>query len=123
MGERVGDVLKGFDHQLQALVRAPFAESQNAVLGISPPRKVWILGLSRKDSVRTKMNVIATVLLVENLAIPRHQYGNGIRQKKHLCGCGAKQAISVRVAHSGVLQIHCVHQMVQGDMGIASGKT
>jgi hypothetical protein len=95
-------VLKRLDHQLQALVGSPFAESQNAMLGIAPPGEVWILRLSREDSVRAKMNIIATILFVEDLAIPGHEHGNGVRQKKHLGSGGAKQAIGARVAHSGV---------------------
>jgi hypothetical protein len=116
-------VLKRLDHQLQALVGSPFAESQNAMLGIAPPGEVWILRLSREDSVRAKMNVIATILFVEDLAITGHEHGNGVRQKKHLGGGGAKQAIGARVAHSSVFQIHSVHQVVQGDVGIAAGET
>jgi hypothetical protein len=30
-------MLKSFDHQFQALVRSPFAEGENAMLGISTP--------------------------------------------------------------------------------------
>lgn len=70
--------------------------------------------------MRTKMNVVAAVFLPKDIAIPRHQDRNGIRQQQHSCGNGSSPAISPRMPHAGVFEIDRVHEVVQGDVRIAS---
>ncbi len=81
IGQSLRDITKGFDHQLQALVRSPLPEGQDAVLQIAAPAQIWILRFSRKNAMRAQVNIVATIFFVKDLAISRHEHRNGIRQK------------------------------------------
>jgi hypothetical protein len=66
------------------------------------------------------MHIIAAILFVEDLAISRHEHGYGVGKKKHTSGGSARETVGAGKAHSGILQVHRVHQVVQRHMGIAT---
>jgi hypothetical protein len=69
------------------------------------------------------MNIVAPVFLVQNFAISRHQHRYRIRQEQEP-GCeGARRFVDARMSNARVLQIDRVHQMMQGDVGVAASKT
>lgn|GEM_PF-3139789 len=68
------------------------------------------------------MNVIATIFVVKNLAISRHEHGDGIGQQQHPGGERACQAISPGVAHPGVLQVDGVHQVMQSNVSVTAAE-
>jgi hypothetical protein len=123
IGQSLGNIAKGFDHQFQPLVRSPLPEGQNAVLRIAASGKIRILRFSGKNAMRTQVHVVATIFFMQDLAISRHEHRNGIRQKKHLGGDGSRQTVGARVTNTSIFQIDGVHQMMQGDVGIATGQT
>jgi hypothetical protein len=51
MGYATLQCVEGRDHEFEALVRSPFAERQNAVLGVAAARKVGKLGASSQSAV------------------------------------------------------------------------
>jgi hypothetical protein len=69
------------------------------------------------------MDIVAPIFLVKNFAISRHQHRDRIRQQQYPRRNRASPAVNTRVFHPGVLQVHCVHQMMQSDMCIASTET
>jgi hypothetical protein len=66
--------LERFDHQFEALVRSPLPEGKNAVLRIAPPRKIWKLGTACQYAMRAQVDIVTSVLVIQNLAISRHQH-------------------------------------------------
>ena len=62
------------DHQFEAFVRSPLAEGENAVNRATAPREIRDLRTTRENSVRTQMNVVSPVFVVQDFAISRHQY-------------------------------------------------
>jgi hypothetical protein len=71
-----GHNLVGLDHELEPFVGSPFAECQDAVLRVAAPGKIRIFGSARQNAMGSDMNVVATVLFVEDGAIAWHQYGH-----------------------------------------------
>ena len=69
------------------------------------------------------MDVIMAIFLVENFAVSRHQYRDRIREQQHPRRKGSGRAIEARVLYAGIFQVNCVHQVMQGDMGIAAAQT
>jgi hypothetical protein len=120
VGHGIVDNLESLDHQLQSLIRSPLSESQNAVLRIAAPRKVGIFRPAGEHAMRAKMNIVASIFVLQNLAIARHEHRHGIRQQKRPGGERAGCPVCTRVAHPGVFEIDCIHQMVQSDVGIAA---
>jgi hypothetical protein len=117
------DAFESFDHQLQPLVSSPFAECQNAVLRISPPRKPRILRPAGKNSVGAQVNVLVPVFIQENFAVARHQHGNRMREQQHARGNRTRPTIGALVANAGVIEIDRVHQVVQSHMSVAAVQT
>jgi hypothetical protein len=70
--QSVRNKLERFEQQFKPLVCSPLAESQNAMLWISAPRKIWVFGFPRENAVRTQVNIVAPVFFVKNLAVARH---------------------------------------------------
>ena len=68
------NVFERLHHQLEALVSSPLAERENAVLRITAAREVRELRAVGEDAVRAQMNVVAAVLVVQDLAIAGHQH-------------------------------------------------
>jgi hypothetical protein len=65
-----------FNHQLQPLIGAPLSKSENAVLWVATAREVGKLWAPGQDSVRPKVDIIASVFVVEDFSIPRHENGD-----------------------------------------------
>lgn len=49
------------------------------------------------------MNIVAPVLIVQNLPVSRHEHGDRIRPKKHFGGKGAGKTIQARMFDAGIL--------------------
>jgi hypothetical protein len=120
VGHGFGNALKRFDHELQPFVCSPFAEGKNAVLGITAAGEIGIFRPCGQNSVRAQVHIFAAILFVKNLAVARHEHGDGIRQQQHPGGEGAGPAVSARVPHTCIVQIHCVHKVMQGNVRIAT---
>jgi hypothetical protein len=73
-GHLRGNQIKSLDHQFQTLVGSPFAESQDAVDGRSTPREVGKLWPPGKNAVRSQVDVVAAILVVQYLAIAGHKH-------------------------------------------------
>jgi hypothetical protein len=113
---------KRLDHQLEPFVRSPLSEGQNAVLWIAAAGKVGILRAARQNSMRSQMHVGSAIFFVENLPIARHEHRNRIREQKHPRGQRSSHPVEARVPHASVLQIDCVHQMMQGNVRVAAAQ-
>lgn len=74
-----GDQIERLNHQFKTLVSSPFSESENSVQRISASREIGKLGAAGKNAVGAKMNIIASVLVIQYFAISGHQHGNRIR--------------------------------------------
>lgn len=75
--------VESFNHELQPFVRAPFPEGQNTLSRSSTTRKVGEFGASSQQPVGAKMNIVAAVLIIQYLAISRHENRHGVRKQKH----------------------------------------
>jgi hypothetical protein len=112
IGQACVHQLERLNHEFEPFVGSPLAEREDAVLRIASPGKIRIFRPSRQNAVRSNVNIVATILLVQNPAIPWHQNGNRIRQQQHSGGKGSRHPISTRVFHSCILQIHGIHEVV-----------
>lgn len=115
------DPIKGLDHRLQSLVRAPFAESQNS-RRIPAPRKIGEFRFLLENPVHPEVNVVAPVALLQDVAVGRHQHGNRIRQQQHAGGDRSRRAVEPRKAHPGIFQVHGLHQVMQRDVRVVTRK-
>jgi hypothetical protein len=68
------------------------------------------------------MHIVPAVLVVKNLAVSGHQHRHRIRQEQHLRRHGPGCAIQPLAANPRILQLHRVHQMMEGYVGIASAQ-
>lgn len=66
--------IKGIDHELETLVGSPFSKGKDSVYRSPAHREVGKFWTTSENSVRTEMDVIATILVVQDLAISRHQH-------------------------------------------------
>jgi hypothetical protein len=105
----LSDEVKSLYHQLETFVGSPLAERQNSVLGISAPGEVREFRPARKNAMRTKVHVIAPVLVVEDLAIAGHQHRHRVREQQHSRSHGARKAIEPFMSHPDILQFHRIH--------------
>ena len=69
----LSDQVKSFGHELETFVGSPFTEGENAMLGIPAPGKVGEFRAARENAMGTKVDIIASVLVVKDLAIAGHQ--------------------------------------------------
>jgi len=68
-----GETIKGIDHEFEALVGSPLSECENSMYRGTAHREIRKFRTPGENSVRAQMNVIATIFVVENLAVSRHQ--------------------------------------------------
>jgi hypothetical protein len=68
------------------------------------------------------VNIVVTILFVQDLPITRHQYRDRIREKEHSGGNGTGRAVGARVSNSCILQIDGIHQVMQSDVGVAAAQ-
>jgi hypothetical protein len=113
------DSLERFDHKLQPFVGSPFSEGENAMLWISPPAEVGIFRPGGENAMRTEVHIVASIFLVQYLAVSGHQYGNRIGQKQHPCGHGASPPVRPRVPYSCILQVDRIHEVMQSYVRVA----
>jgi len=109
---------EGLDHQFEPLVSSPLAESEDA-MGIAAAGEIRKFGAVGEDAMRAKVHVVASVLVVENLAISGHEHGNGIGQQQHARGHRTRCFIEPGMTNTGIFEIDGVHEVMQGDVGIA----
>jgi hypothetical protein len=82
IGNFVREEFERLNHQFQPFVRSPLAKSQDSVR-IASARKFRKFRSAGEDAVSTKMDVVPSVLIVENFSITRHEDRDRIRQQKH----------------------------------------
>jgi hypothetical protein len=70
--------------------------------------------------VGAKMNIVAAVLIIQDLAVSRHENRHGVGKQKHPRGHRTSESIQAFMAHSCVLQFDRIHEVVQSHMGISS---
>jgi hypothetical protein len=110
------------DHQFESLVGSPFSEGENAVVGIAAPRKIWILGTLRKNSMGAHVHILPAIFLSQNLPVSRHQDRNRVRQEKNFGGHDARRLIRAGMTNPGIFQVDGVHQVMQRDVCITSAQ-
>jgi hypothetical protein len=72
------NLVERLNHEFQTLVGSPLSEGQDPMDRVSASRKIGELRPARKNPVGSQVNIIAAVLVVQDLAIARHQDGHGI---------------------------------------------
>jgi len=72
------NLVERLNHEFQTLVGSPLSESQDPMDRVSASCKIGEFGPARQNPVRSQVNIIAAVLVVQNLAIARHQDGHRI---------------------------------------------
>jgi hypothetical protein len=111
---------KSLNHQLQALIRSPLTERQNAVHRVTATRKFRKLGATGEHSVGSQVNVSATIFFIQNLAVSRHEHRNRIRHQEHSrCHC-SRHAVHPLETDTSIAEFNRVHQMMQGHVREAS---
>ena len=66
------------------------------------------------------MNIVAPVFIIQDLAISRHQNGDGVRKQNHPRCHSASEAVQAFMAHACILQFDRVHEMVQCHVRVSS---
>jgi hypothetical protein len=112
------DDLEGLEHRLQPLVRAPFSESQNPVIGISASRECRIFRPAREDSVIPDVDSPSAIFLPDNAAVGRHKHRNRVGKQKQLRGGITCGGIDVAETNARILEIYRLHELVKRDMGV-----
>ena len=120
VGQDVGHSLECVDHQFETLVRSPLAKCQNAMLWIAAPGEIRVFRSTGQNTVRPNVNIFATIFFGQNSAIARHEHRHRIRQEQHSGGNGASHLVGAWVTNARILQIDSIHQVVQGDVRVAS---
>ena len=78
VGQLCSDQVEGLEHQLKAFVSSPLAESQNPMHRGTAAGEIGKFRPAREDAMRTHVNVVASILVVQNLAIAWHEHRNRI---------------------------------------------
>jgi hypothetical protein len=74
----LGDQIERLDHEFKALVSAPLAKGKNAVGGSAPSREIGEFRSARKNAMGAQVDVIASIFVIQNLAVSGHEHRNGI---------------------------------------------
>jgi hypothetical protein len=122
VGQLRRDYVEGLDHQFKALVRSPFSESQNAMLGITSAGEIRKFRPAREYAVSAQVNIVAPIFVVQDLAIAGHQHGDGIRKQEHAGSHGACDAIQTFVSNAHIFQFDSVHQVMQRDVSVSAAQ-
>src|SRR5581483_7943346 len=72
--------------------------------------------------MRSEMNIVAPVLVIQNLPVPRHENRDRVREQNHSGGDCPRSAVQGLVTNAHILQFNGVHQMMKGDMRIATAQ-
>ena len=86
------------------------------------PREIGELGPPRKDAVRAQVDIVPSVLVLQDLAIAGHQNGDRVGQQQHSRGDSARQAIEPLVTNAGILQFDRIHQVMKSNVRIAAAQ-
>ena len=70
--------------------------------------------------MRSQVNVVAAILVIQYLAVAGHQHRNRVGKQEHSSGEGTGQPVKPLVANSNILQFYCVHQVMQRDVRIST---
>ncbi len=89
---------------------------------IPTAREIGEFGPACQNAVRAQVNVVSSVFVIQNFAIAGHQHGNGIGKQKHACSNRAREPVQSFITNPNIFQVHCVHQVMQGHVGISSAK-
>jgi hypothetical protein len=119
-GHLLSHQIEGLNHQFEALVGAPFPECKNAVNRITASREIRKFRPSGQNAMRPQVNIVAAILVIQNLSIAWHQHRNRVGKQKHAGRDGSREAIKVLVANSYVLQLHRIHQVMKCDVRVAA---
>jgi len=79
--KRVRHNFKGIEQKFKPLVGSPLTKGQNPMFRISPPGKIRVFRFPRQNTVGPQMNIVTAIFVIKNLAVSRHQNGNGIRKQ------------------------------------------
>jgi hypothetical protein len=112
--------VEGLDHQFQPLIRSPFSESQNALDRNSTPREVRQFRAASQQSVCAKMDIISSVLIIQDLAISGHKNRDGVGEKKHPRRHRTRESIEALVTDASILEFNGIHEVMQSHMGVSS---
>jgi hypothetical protein len=82
-------------------------------------REVRKLGAPGKQTMRAKMNIVTPVLVIQYLAVSRHENRDGVGEQKHPGGYGARKAVKPLMLYTGVFEFNSIHQVVQSNVGVA----
>ena len=86
-------LLERFDHELETFIGSPLAECQNPVDRVSTSGKIGELGPASKNAMGAQVDVVAAVLVVQDLAIAGHQHRDRIREQQHSRGDSPRKTI------------------------------
>lgn len=64
--------VESFNHQLKSFIGSPLSESQNAMNRIAAACEIGKLRPAGENPVRSQVNVIPSVFVIQNLAIAGH---------------------------------------------------
>jgi putative lipoic acid-binding regulatory protein len=66
------------------------------------------------------MDIVATVLVIQDLAVSGHENRDGIREQNHPRGNFTSSTIKVLMSNTDILQLNCIHQVMQRDVCVTS---
>ena len=103
LGQLRSNRIEGLDHKLEPFVGSPFAEGQNAVDRCTTSREVGEFRPSRQNAVGPQVDVVPSVLIVQDLAIAGHEHRDRVRKQQHSRRERAREPIDRLVTNSDVL--------------------
>jgi hypothetical protein len=59
--------------------------------------------------MRPQVNVVSPIFVIQDFAISRHEYRNGVCEQQHSRGHGARHSIEALVTNSDVFEFHGIH--------------
>jgi len=74
LGESLGKNVESLNHELETLVGSPFSKGKNAMFGISAAGKIGIFGARGEDAMGAKVNVVASILFMQDLTVSGHEH-------------------------------------------------
>lgn len=107
--DSLSETIESVDHELKTLVGSPFSECKNSMYRSAAHREVGKFRTPGKNSVRAQMDVIASVFVVQNLAISGHQDRYGVGEQKHACRHRACHAIEPLMTNTSIGQLNSIH--------------
>jgi hypothetical protein len=92
------------------------------VIRIAAPRKIRALRVLGEDAMSPEVNIAASVLLLQHLAVIGNQNGQGIRLEEQFGRHGARELIQAGEPNARVVQIDAVHQVMQSHVSIKAAE-